>query len=263
MKDQIILNHYKNLAKNWGHQGQMSMQDKVIRSRETDFIVAQTRHSLRSRGISPEKARILDLGCGNGHLLSVLWEHFAGSTLVGLEFVPELVELARQRDLPGLLIHHSDMREELSLGEFDVIITERSVINLLEWKWQEEAFKNISRMLTQGGHYIMVESFHESWMELKAARIENKLSEVPISSHNRYLKEACIDTLQKLKLCEVSGVEPKNALSSHFFLSRVFQHLFTNENTPASERVWEFFATALPQNIGNYSPIQFRVFEKQ
>lgn len=263
MKDQIILNHYKNLAKNWGLQGQMSMQDKVIRQRESDFIIAQTKHSLRMQGISPESARILDLGCGNAHLLSVLWESFAGSTLVGLEFVPELVELARSRNLPGVTIHHGDMREELNLGVFDVIITERSVINLLEWKWQEEAFKNISRMLNSGGSYIMVESFHESWMELKAARLENHLSEVPISGHNRYLKEACIDTLLKLNLCEVSGVEPKNALSSHFFLSRVFQHLFTNENTPASERVWEFFSEALPSNIGNYSPIQFRVFEKQ
>lgn len=264
MKDQIILNHYKNLAKNWGLQGQMSMQDKVIRERETEFIIKQTKSILRSQGISPESATILDLGCGNGHLLSELWKNFAGSTLVGLEFVPELVELAQSRKLPNLTVHAGDMREEILLEQqFDVIITERSVINLLEWKWQNSAFQNIARLLKNGGHYIMVESFYESWMELNAARLENHLSEVPISSHNRYLKEGCVEVLSKLGLCEVSGVEPKNALSTHFFLSRVFQHLFTKEGTPASERVWEFFAEGLAPHIGNYSPIQFRVFQKQ
>jgi SAM-dependent methyltransferase len=263
-KDEIILQHYRNLAKNWGLMGQMSMQDKVIRERETQFIIKQTHHCLRQLGISPERARILDLGCGNGHLLSQLWQHFAGSDLMGVEFVPELMELAQSRQLPGMTVILGDMRGPLELKKtFDVIITERSVINLLEWKWQQQAFHNISRLLVPGGFYIMVESFQEPWRELNEALLENQLSEVPISSHNRYLRQACLETLSKLGLRKVSGVEPENALSSHFFLSRVFQHLFTKEGTPASERLWEFFAEALPPHVGNYSPIQFHVFQKQ
>lgn len=263
MSDKIILEHYERLARGWGLQGQMSMQDKVVRERETQFVIKQVRHSLRALGVAPEQAHILDLGCGNGYLLQALWDEFAGAKLRGVEFVPELVALAQTRKLPGLSITQGDMREASAFeGHPHIIITERSIVNLLSWEWQKSAFEHIARTLMPGGFYLMLESFHEPWLEMNAARRENNLPEVPVSAHNRYLKEPCIDTLAGLGLREVPGVEPKNALSSHFFLSRVFQHLFVQEGRPASERVWQFFAEGLAPNIGNYSPILFRVFQK-
>lgn len=263
MSDKIILDHYAKLSKGWGLQGQMSMQDKVVRERETAFITAQTQHCLRTLGIAPEQALILDVGCGNGYLLNALWEELAGADLRGIEFVPELVAVAQTRTLPGLSIEQGDMRVRASFKQqAHVLITERSVVNLLSWEEQKAAFENIAAWIRPGGFYIMVESFQEPWVEMNAARRETNLPEVPISAHNRYLKEPCIDTLGSLGLRSVPGVEPQNALSSHFFLSRVFQHLFVQEGRPASERVWQFFAEGLPQNVGNYSPILFRVFQK-
>lgn len=239
------------------------MQDKVVRERETTFIINQTLTSLRSMGIAPEQARILDVGCGNGHLLAALWEHLAGATLHGIEFVPELVELANSRNLPGMKVEAGDMRQAFPEASYDIIITERSVVNLLEWDWQKAAFTHIADALKPGGHYIMVESFQEPWQEMNRARSECGLTEVPISAHNRYLKYPCLDTLGDLGLRKLKGVEDTHALSSHFFLSRVFQHLFTEQSgRPASERVWQFFAEALPTNIGQYSPILFHILEK-
>lgn len=257
-------NHYGKLARSWGLQGQMSMQDKVVRERETTFILNQTLACLRKQGVASEKARILDVGCGNGHTLAALWDQVAGAQLSGLEFVQDLVDLAQTRNLPGLVVTHGDMRESnCYLEKQDIIITERSVINLLEWEWQRKAFENISASLKPGGHYIMVESFQEPWLEMNRARVESGLNEVPISAHNRYLKLSCIDVLAGLNLRKIAGTEEVNALSSHFFLSRIFQHLFSEGNSrPASERVWQFFADALPKNSGQYSPILFHVFEK-
>lgn len=263
MSDKIILDHYAKLSKDWGLQGQMSMQDQVVRERETQFILKQTQHCLRSLGVAPEQATILDVGCGNGFLLAALWEELAGAHLHGIEFVPELVELAQSRSLPGVQIQQGDMRLRDSFaGTAHVVITERSVVNLLTWEEQKKALENIASWIKPGGFYIMVESFQEPWAEMNAARQENKLPEVPISPHNRYLKEPCIDTLGSRGLRTVPGVESKTALSSHFFLSRVFQHLFVQEGRPASERVWQFFAEGLPKDVGNYSPILFRVFQK-
>ncbi len=262
--DNLINDHYGKLARSWGLQGQMSMQDKVVRARETAFIVAQTRAALRELGVAPEQARILDAGCGNGHLLAALWDEFAGANLSGMELVPELVELATSRRLPGVEVKTADLREATAWpGEQHVIITERSIVNLLSWEWQKAAFTHIARSLVSGGHYIMVESFHEPWLEMNTARAECGLAEIAISPHNRYLKEPCIDTLASLGLRELRGVEAKNALSTHFFLSRIFQHLFTAQSgRPASERVWRFFSDALPPDCGNYSPILLRVLRK-
>lgn len=256
--------HYGKLARSWGLQGQMSMQDKIVRERETKFIINQTMACLRKQGVAPENARILDVGCGNGHLLAALWDQVAGAQLNGLEFVNDLVELAQTRNLPGLNVRLGDMRDsKYYLDKQDIIITERSVVNLLEWVWQRQAFENISQSLKPGGHYIMVESFQEPWSEMNRTRLECGLSEIPISAHNRYLKLGCIDVLAELNLRKIAGTEAVNALSSHFFLSRIFQHLFNDGNgRPASEKVWQFFGDALPQNSGQYSPILFHVFEK-
>ncbi len=264
MNDEHIKGHYGKLARSWGLQGQMSMQDKVVRERETRFLVAQTRACLRDLGVAPEQARVLDAGCGNAHLLAALWEECAGAALTGVEYVPELVELAQSRGLPGLEVREGDMRLPGSLpGNQHVVITERSVVNLLAWEQQKAAFENITAALVPGGYYLMAESFHEPWLEMNQARQECGLPEVAVSAHNRYLREACVETLSSLGLHEVPGVEPKNALSSHFFLSRVFQHLFSEtKGRPASERVWQFFAQAIPDAVGNYSPILFRVFRK-
>ena len=263
MSDKIILEHYDKLARGWGLQGQMSMQDKVVRAREVQFLTRQTQECLRRLGVAPEQAHVLDVGCGNGYLLDALWQEFAGARLTGIEFVPALVELARSRNLPGMEIVHADMRQAHAFaGGAHVVISERSVVNLLSWEEQKAALTHISRWTRPGGFYLMVESFHEPWLEMNAARRENNLPEVPVSPHNRYLKEPVIDTLASLGLREVPGVEPKNALSSHFFLSRVFQHLFVQEGRPASERVWQFFSQGLPPDVGNYSPILWRVFQK-
>lgn len=263
-EDHKVREHYSKLASTWGLQGQMSMQDKVVRGRETTFIVNQLKAVLRDMGVAPEAARILDAGCGNGHLLAAIWEECAGPLLYGIEFVPELVALATSRNLPGLTITQGDMRKADDYPtDLHVIITERSIINLQRWEWQAQAFTHIARALRPGGHYIMVESFHESWEAMNKLREESGLPLVPMASHNRFLKEACVDTLAQLGLREIQAVEEKHALSSHFFLSRIFQHLFTSpEGKPASEEIWKFFAQALPPDIGTYSPILFRVFRK-
>lgn len=45
----------------------------------------------------PRQARILDVGCGNGRLAHLLDRERPGSSYIGVDAVPELVELARAR----------------------------------------------------------------------------------------------------------------------------------------------------------------------
>ncbi len=65
--------------------------------------------------------------------------------MTGVEFVPALVELARDRKLPGVEILQGDMRNPLNLS-VDVVITERSIVNLLNWEEQKLALQNIARV---------------------------------------------------------------------------------------------------------------------
>jgi SAM-dependent methyltransferase len=65
----------------------------------------------------PGEGTLLDVACGTGLHAAALREHYR---VEGLDAVPEMLEVAR-RHLPGVPLHHRDMRE-FDLGRtFDVI----------------------------------------------------------------------------------------------------------------------------------------------
>lgn len=148
-------------------------------------------------------------------------------------------------------------------GEFDIVITERVVINLLSWPEQHQALKIIASLLKPGGRYIMVESFSEPWLQMNEARKEMGLPPVAQSAHNRFLNEKVTVALSKVGVREVKAQMPANSLSTHFYLTRVFHPSVRPHGGKTKESHFvRFFKEALPRDIGNYSPILLRLFEK-
>jgi len=260
--DAYILKHYQKVAINYGKRPESTIQDPKIRELEVDFFLSSIESFIAKKGFMP---KIADLGCGNGHLLSKISKHFPKCKIYGLEFTPELFKIARERDLPNCQIELGDIRLELFSGEkFDIIITERVIINLLSWKKQAKALHNIIDSLNQGGLYLMSESFREPWVELNLARAEMQLDEIPQSKHNRYLAEAVIPYLAKHGLTEILGTRQKNELSTHFYISRVLHQMIAPPGSRGkTSRFSDFFNQALPTACGNFSPILFRTLQKK
>jgi SAM-dependent methyltransferase len=79
----------------------------------------------------PERARVLDLGCGNGRLACLLEHERPGCTYVGVDSVPELLAVARSR-AQGLSRTDASFRlldlaepgwaARLPVGEFDCVL---------------------------------------------------------------------------------------------------------------------------------------------
>lgn len=263
--DSIILKHYEKLARLWGLGPRSSIQDLEIRQTEIEFILGEVFEVLKKS--RHKNLRVLEIGCGNGHLLEQISLHFNQLELFGIEFTPELFELARSRQIPRCQILNADVRKLESfeaLGqEFDIIITERVIINLLTWPEQLRALENLSSLLKVNGRYVMVESFSEPWAQMNEARKEMGLPPVAQSAHNRFLNEKVTVALSKLGLKEVRGQMPHNSLSTHFYLTRVFHPSVRPHGGKTKESHFvRFFKAALPRDIGNYSPIQLRVFER-
>ena len=76
--------------------------------------------------IPPQSQRVLDLGCGNGHLLSLILTHCPNAIGVGLDFSPTMLDQASDRfssDDRVTLIEHN-MDESLpDLGGFDCVVS--------------------------------------------------------------------------------------------------------------------------------------------
>lgn len=92
--------------------------------------------------------RILDVGCGTGHLTSKIAA--AGAAVVGIDHSPEMIQQARQQ-YPSLRFEVMDAREITFPGPFDAVFSNAT----LHWiKEPERVAAAISRILRPGGRFV-------------------------------------------------------------------------------------------------------------
>lgn len=222
-KDKIIKNHYAKVAKNFGDSGRCTIQDPVIREYELDYLKKEIHLFIQQ---FERKPTVLDLGCGNGYTINELSKEFPNAFFVGIEPQPELLEIAQSRDLNNAKFKcGSALDESYHDYQFDIVITERVLINLTSADDQEKAFANIANSMVPGGVYLMIESFVEPLMKVNKIRKENLLGdEIVQSDHNLYMKFSILRKLQKYGFFSLP-IDDLDALSPYFFLSRIFHPL--------------------------------------
>lgn len=259
--DDFIKEYYRDIAQTFGDSPKSTMEDSFIRSKEVAFFVKEVKRFIDTFEFYPS---ILDVGCGNGHLLRILSEQFPQCSLYGLEFSPDLYQLALKRNIANCHIQNGDMRNKKDMNyQVDIVISERSLINVKSFDQQSKALENISHCLSIPGRYLMSESFKTPLENLNSARKEFTLEPLKESIQNLYLSQSLNSKFKSCGFKEIAGLTNKNELSTHFYLSRVFHYASRPEGGRKKETQFiKFFDDALPHNIGNYSPILFKVYEK-
>ena len=262
--DQIILDHYKKVAKSQGLLATSTIQDPIIRDAEINFFLKSIQDFGDRRG--DFNFSVLDVGCGNGILLTKIKEKFPTLELHGLEFSPDLLALAKSRNLEDVNFFKGDARIAADFPKkFDVILSERSIINILGAGEQKKALYNIADSLVSGGMYFQSESYFEPLVNLNRARREMQLGDIEPSNHNRFLREFNVLALKDHKnLIEIYSDVPKNYLSTHFFVSRVLHQVIRPDGGKVKySHLVSFMAEGFGPAVGNYSPILFRSFSNQ
>jgi SAM-dependent methyltransferase len=104
----------------------------------------------------PQAASLLDVACGTGRHLEVLRNWY---TVEGLDAEAGLLAVARRR-LPGVPLHHADMRSFSLDARFDVVTCLFSAIGYMQTPAAlSEAVATMSRHLAPGGMLIV-----EPWL---------------------------------------------------------------------------------------------------
>ncbi len=263
--DPITLKHYKRIADHFGDSALSTMEDTYVREKEIFFFTSEIDRFLQES--NKQYFNILDIGCGNGYLLSILRDRYPNAKMYGLEFTPELYNLAKNREIQDCTIIQGDIRKNEFINNFkdaiDIVICERVIINILHRKDQLDSLINIHKTLQYNGLLLLSESFKESQKLLSDARQEMCLDPIKDSHQNLYLSETQLLKLSRdTNLKEIQGVLPKNYLSTHFYITRVFHKSIRPDGGKVKfSKMSDFFTSALPAGVGNYSPIQFRVFK--
>ena len=118
------------------------------------YVEATTRETLRRMPMTPT-ARVLDVGCGTGELLRRLRARYPGARLAGLDPVPEMLDVARDK-LSGtedLRIGYADSLPWAS-GSFDMVVS----CNMFHYiAHPKTALREMARVIRPGGALVLTD----------------------------------------------------------------------------------------------------------
>ena len=266
--DQIIKEHYKEQAGKHKGLASSTMEDLTTRQKEINLI----QNFFRSPAIKKSSKKILEIGCGNGYTLNLLSPEFSNYSFVGLDFSEDLLAIAKERKLQGVTFEQGDVRKLRFEDEsFDVVFTERCIINLLNWEEQQQGLNEMHRVLKKGGYLLFIESFSEGYDNLNVARNQMGLDSIPMPHHNLYFERESFETFvsKKFNILESNDLGAdkdhpvhRNFLSSHYFVARVIHPLLTkgDPNIRNTEFV-KFFSFLAPS--GCYAAIEAYILQKK
>jgi ubiquinone/menaquinone biosynthesis C-methylase UbiE len=183
--------------------------------------------------------KVLDVGCGNGYsTLSLASKH--QSDFTGMDFVPEMITAAKElrKEIP------TKGRVEFQVGDvtniqlpeetFDVVISERCLLNLIDRQQQWQAMRQIAGVLKPGGLYLMLEGTLQGLQKLNAVRQQFGLDSIPEAAQgynwfsNKFDEE---ELLAEASTIYSEHVETQR-FGMYFFIARVIHPLLVAPENP-------------------------------
>ena len=198
----------ENLA-HWDTEGVESMYDKHLLQAEIELI---------KRRIKPNSS-ILDVGCGEGEG-TLVYSSIPGATIDAIDFSDTRLEKATERleDCRNVTLQKVDLLEPYSLpGDYDAIVSQRFLINLLTWEAQQKVLSDLVVMLKPGGKLLTLEGSQQGVDSLNEFRALLGLEPIPVKWHNLFFSEKLL-----FKFMEECGctLAESDGLGAYFLLTR-------------------------------------------
>lgn len=231
-----------------------SMEDTAIRDRpffelEVEALVSCV-HA-HAEAASPASVRILELGSGTGFLAERVVERLRPLKVElhfdGVDFSAIGVEKAARRNLPECDFHEADFLSFVGAAEdpYDVIVTQRSIMAIMDPDAQKLLLSGIRDLLKPGGVGLLSEGSVQGLARLNELRAGLGVDPLEKVWHSRYLDE------EDIQSC-FDSVETVHFAPLYWLLTRVVYPYFEEprHNTPLHR-----FAATLPQ-AGDFSPVR-------
>lgn len=196
-----MIHNNKEVLEYWNDDKAVSMYDKNIVAAEIRLIKTWLK----------ENTMILDAGCGEGEGTKE-YAKIKGVTIHAADFSVTRLSKARARlqGLENVQLFDVDFVGKYVLGsDYDFIISQRFLINLMEWELQQKIILDLMGLLKNGGKFLMLEGSCNGVDELNKFRNVFNLPPIPVKWHNLFFRDAeLIDFMGKhnYKLIETNGL---------------------------------------------------------
>lgn len=216
MQKDKVLQHWNDWAQKFGTDLRSTTKCQSIKTLEIAALSRRIAQILEDSQSSSLK--VLEIGCGNGLNGIALCNSFPQIEWVGVDFSSEMVAQAHKNiDSSGveqqMVVAQGDVLEldrttksqDHLNTRFDVIYTDRCLINLTSAQEQIRACANINKLLAENGRFLMLENSKQSHERLNMLRAAVGLPFRPVADFNVFIdEEEVLPAVQEfLDLCSV------------------------------------------------------------
>lgn len=208
----------KQVLEYWDRDEVESMYDKNLLKLEIQLIKERI----------PKNSKILDAGCGEGEG-TLEYSQIPGVKIHAADFSKIRLKKAAERlsKRKNVVLKKIDFLDKYSLDKiYDIIISQRFLINLVEWKLQQKVLLDFKSMLKKGGKLVMLEGSIGGVEALNKLRKAFGLDPIPVKWHNLFFRDKTLIkfmTENGLKLVE------ENGLGEYFMLTRGVRPYFEKD----------------------------------
>jgi SAM-dependent methyltransferase len=238
--------------------------DVYLRELEIATIVATV------KSLAGQPSSLLDVGCGDGYSTLAVAKALTGVAVRGMDYSSRMIEIARDR-----LARESEStrRVRFEVGDaldlvatlvsetFDVVLTDRCLINLPTLELQARAVEEIAAHVRPQGHYLAIENFADGQQNLNDARATVGLPPIPIRWHHRFFTS---EEFLRATRDAFDIIETKDFSSAYYFATRVIYSAMCKMRgeEPDYNHDIHRLAVHLPRT-GQFSPIRMVVLQKR
>ena len=210
-----MVHDHEKILDYWNREDVESMYDKYLLELETALIGGRIRAN----------SKILDAGCGEAEGTAV-YARIPGTVVHAVDFSDTRLKKAAQRlnGFKNVLLRKIDLLGTYSLdSDYDFVVSQRFLINLMQWNLQTKVLSDFRRMLRPGGKLLMLEGNQDGVESLNRLRAALGLDPIPVKWHNLFFHDASLKDYMAsvgFRLLEEDG------LGEYFLLSRGIRPYF-------------------------------------
>lgn len=213
-----MVHNNKEVLEYWNKTDVESMYDKYLIQQEIQLIKSNISTNVK----------ILDAGCGEGEG-TLEYAQIPGVAIHAADFSDTRIMKARERlkNKRNVKLIKVDFLGPYDLdNDYDVIVSQRFLINLMGWKLQNRVICDLRNRLKKHGFLLLLEGSKDGVNELNLFRKALGLDEIPIKWHNLFFKDSQLEKyLNKIGM----KIVKKDGLGEYFFLTRGLRPFFDKE----------------------------------
>jgi|6_EtaG_2_1085325.scaffolds.fasta_scaffold00107_16 SAM-dependent methyltransferase len=253
------MNNVKNY---WENQAEQHEED--YRATNPDYYSFTREIQTLKKYLEPDTS-VLEYGCGNGYAARQIFETHALESYLGVDYSENMIDVATAAvgsNTLNFALHYEtgNVLTHLTEKKYDIVFTDRCLINLANHEEQVRALQNIHNNLKPQGTYLMMECSKKSLSNINTVRRALDLSPIEERWHNYYLDEdKLLEDIQ-----DYYSVEKIDSFaSSYFLISRTI-----NAVVGAASGSIDYLSTInklasqLPSH-GDYAPLKLFILKKK